>query len=231
MLTRGAFAPAGTACQPATPPLRCTAVQDNNLGTGCPLHLLEWPSQFATSLPLLHGYASSVQTCTRPQVCTQWYIFTDSQSRRRSHHSIITLVSSGVIEQKQPINPGTQKAPPGVWQGFSSLPLPGPVEAALQHVQDLGGTAQHGCSKTAPHKLISRCQTKPQQWHSYHSQQSHQTHHKVYPPQCHHPSCTAKQPLYRHAQVYRHIQDIQDKQNLDAGRDHGQQAQQTLTTD
>jgi hypothetical protein len=47
-----------------------------------------------------------------------------------------------------------------------SFPEPVPDVAASQHVQDMGGTAQNGCSKTAPHKLISRYQTKPLQWDS-----------------------------------------------------------------
>jgi hypothetical protein len=42
---------------------------------------------------------------------------------------IITFVTSGVIERKQQINPGAHKAPPRIWQGFSSLPAHGPDEA------------------------------------------------------------------------------------------------------
>jgi hypothetical protein len=45
-----------------------------------------------------------------------------------------------------------------------SCPEPVPDVAASKHVQDMGGTAQNGCSKTTPHKLISRYQTKPTQW-------------------------------------------------------------------
>jgi hypothetical protein len=42
-----------------------------------------------------------------------------------------------------------------------SFPEPVPDVAASQHVQDMGGTAENGCSKAAPHKLFSRYQTKP----------------------------------------------------------------------
>jgi hypothetical protein len=55
------------------------------------------------------------------------------QKRKKIKIIIITLVTSGVFEQKQHINPGTQKAPPGIWEAFSSLPDPGPDEAASQH--------------------------------------------------------------------------------------------------
>jgi hypothetical protein len=44
-----------------------------------------------------------------------------------------------------------------------SFPGPEPDVAASQHVQDMGGIAQNGCSKTAPHKLVSRYQTNPLQ--------------------------------------------------------------------
>jgi hypothetical protein len=47
---------------------------------------------------------------------------------------IIILVASGVFEHKQQINPGTQKAPPGIWQGSGSPPDPGPDEAASQQM-------------------------------------------------------------------------------------------------
>ena len=44
-----------------------------------------------------------------------------------------------------------------------SFPEPVPNVVVSQPVQDMGGTAQNGCSRTAPHKLISRYQTKPLQ--------------------------------------------------------------------
>lgn len=49
-----------------------------------------------------------------------------------------------------------------IW-GLCSFAEPVMNVAASQYVHDIGVTAQTGCSKTAPHKLISRHQTQPLQ--------------------------------------------------------------------
>jgi hypothetical protein len=82
---------------------------------------------------------------------------------------IIPLATSGVIERKQQINPGTQKAPPRIWEGFSSLPEHGPDEAGcydrktlhtareMQHVGQLVDRPTHNPAE--PQTSGSKVQT------------------------------------------------------------------------
>jgi hypothetical protein len=80
------------------------------------------------------------------------------------HHHQVTLRQPGIV-QKQQMYLGAKKAPPGQANLGELCSFAEPVMdvAASQYVHDIGVTAQIGCSKTAPHKLISRYQTQPLQ--------------------------------------------------------------------